>query len=159
MPDKLVITASDEEWTFKVEVVVSPTARFFLRLLEGDDTDDKANEDDGGCSTTDDLLLGDARMFVDESISALEADESTSAIEPDWTTEEFCDCLTLLTEELTILWTTLALSVGKIDPSGDCVFTGLLLLEMTNETELIALVKLTLCEGSDPATVVANTVD
>lgn len=42
-------------------------------------------------------------MFVDESISTLEADESTSAIVVDWTTEEFCECLTLSTEVLALL--------------------------------------------------------
>ena len=42
-----------------------------------------------------------------------------------------------------LAWVILALFVGKRDPSGDCVVTGLLSLEMTSETELTVPVELT----------------
>lgn len=42
------------------------------------------------------------------------------------------------------VWTILALFDGKIDPSRDCVVTGLLSLEITCETVLAVLAELTL---------------
>ena len=42
-------------------------------------------------------------MSEDGGISTLEADGSTVAIVPDWVRDEFCECVTRSTKELTLL--------------------------------------------------------
>ena len=124
--DELVSTAVDEEWATEVVLFVSPTARFFRRLLIPDNTDDEAtyeNDGDGRFSEADDLL----------SAGEIELDRATGI-------------LLLVRTLTTLVWDNTTDDWGS--PTLVLTLDGIWMLEDKNNCALEAEVLFSACEDA-----------